>query len=380
MTDLLAALGQAGVSIWLDDLSRERLISGSLADLIANQRVVGVTTNPSIFAKAITDGSTYDSQLRDLAARGVDTAEALRALTTRDVRWACDVLRGVYDITRGVDGRVSIEVDPRLAHDTDATIAEARALWWAIDRPNLLIKIPAARQGLPAITTCLSEGISINITLIFSLTRYEQVIAAFFDGLERARQARFDLSTIASVASFFVSRVDTEIDARLDKLDTPEARNLRGKTAIANARLAHQRYEQMLSSLRWQSLAAAGARPQRPLWASTSAKDPAYSDTRYVVDLVAPGVINTMPEATLRAVADHGDVPGDSIHDHYQDSAEVLARDEALGMNLKEALQKLEDDGLTNFDCAWNHLAKRLTSTLRERPDKVPDTPNYLSA
>jgi transaldolase len=279
-----------------------------------------------------------------------------------------------------VDGRVSIEVDPRLAHDTDATIAEARALWWAIDRPNLLIKIPAARQGLPAITTCLSEGISINITLIFSLTRYEQVIAAFFDGLERARQARFDLSTIASVASFFVSRVDTEIDARLDKLDTPEARNLRGKTAIANARLAHQRYEQMLSSLRWQSLAAAGARPQRPLWASTSAKDPAYSDTRYVVDLVAPGVINTMPEATLRAVADHGDVPGDSIHDHYQDSAEVLARDEALGMNLKEALQKLEDDGLTNFDCAWNHLAKRLTSTLRERPDKVPDTPNYLSA
>jgi len=380
MTDPLAALGQAGVSIWLDDLSRERLISGSLADLIANQRVVGVTTNPSIFAKAITDGSTYDSQLRDLAARGVDTAEALRALTTRDVRWACDVLRGVYDITRGVDGRVSIEVDPRLAHDTDATIAEARALWWAIDRPNLLIKIPAARQGLPAITTCLSEGISINITLIFSLTRYEQVIAAFFDGLERARQARFDLSTIASVASFFVSRVDTEIDARLDKLDTPEARNLRGKTAIANARLAHQRYEQMLSSLRWQSLAAAGARPQRPLWASTSAKDPAYSDTRYVVDLVAPGVINTMPEATLRAVADHGDVPGDSIHDHYQDSAEVLARDEALGMNLKEALQKLEDDGLTNFDCAWNHLAKRLTSTLRERPDKVPDTPNYLSA
>ena len=380
MTDPLAALGQAGVSIWLDDLSRERLISGSLADLIANQRVVGVTTNPSIFAKAITDGSTYDSQLRDLAARGVDTAEALRALTTRDVRWACDVLRGVYDITRGVDGRVSIEVDPRLAHDTDATIAEARALWWAIDRPNLLIKIPAARQGLPAITTCLSEGISINITLIFSLTRYEQVIAAFFDGLERARQARFDLSTIASVASFFVSRVDTEIDARLDKLDTPEARNLRGKTAIANARLAHQRYEQMLSSLRWQSLAAAGARPQRPLWASTSAKDPAYSDTRYVVDLVAPGVINTMPEATLRAVADHGDVPGDSIHDHYQESAEVLARDEALGMNLKEALQKLEDDGLTNFDCAWNHLAKRLTSTLRERPDKVPDTPNYLSA
>jgi transaldolase len=369
MTDQLAALGQAGVSIWLDDLSRERLSTGSLSDLIANQHVAGVTTNPSIFAKAIGKGETYDGQLRDLAARGVDPAEALRALTTFDVRWACDVLRGVYDRTGGQDGRVSIEVDPRLAHDTDATVAEARALWWAVDRPNLFIKIPAARQGLPAITTCLSEGISINITLIFSLTRYAEVIEAFLDGMEGAQRAGHDLSTIASVASFFVSRVDTEIDARLDKIGTPEAAELRGKIAIANARLAYQQYEQALSGSRWQALATAGARPQRPLWASTSTKDPAYPDTRYVVDLVAPGVVNTMPEATLRAVANHGDVPADSIRGNYESAAQVLTGLEALGIDLEEALQQLEDDGLTNFDGAWNHLAEQLTSTLRARPD-----------
>jgi transaldolase len=369
MTDQLAALGKAGVSIWLDDLSRERLLSASLADLIANQRVVGVTTNPSIFAKAISSGDAYDSQLRDLAARGVGTAEALRALTTLDVRWACDVLRDVYDATDGVDGRVSIEVDPRLAHDTDATVAEARALWWAVDRPNLFIKIPAARQGLPSITACLSEGISINITLIFSLTRYDEVIDAFLDGMESAQWAGLDLRTIASVASFFVSRVDSEIDTRLDKLDTPEAAELRGRTAIANARLAYQRYEQMLSCSRWRALAAAGARPQRPLWTSTSTKDPAYADTRYVVELVAPGIVNTMPEATLRAVADHGDVPADSVRDHYEDSTRVVARLEALGIDVEEALQQLEDDGLTNFDRAWTNLAEQLTGTLRARPE-----------
>jgi transaldolase len=368
MTDPLAALGQAGVSIWLDDLSRDRLTSGSLADLIANRRVVGVTTNPSIFAKAISSGEAYDDQLHDLAARGVDTAEALRALTTFDVRWACDRLRDIYDTTGGQDGRVSIEVDPRLAHDTDATVAEARALWWAVDRPNLFIKIPAARQGLPAIATCLSEGISINITLIFSLTRYDEVIEAFLDGMERAHLAGLELGSIASVASFFVSRVDTEIDARLDKHGTAEAGELRGKAAIANARLAYQRYEQMLSDPRWQALAVAGARPQRPLWASTSTKDPTYLDTRYVVELIAPGVINTMPEATLLAVADHGDVPADSIRDRYDDSAKVIERLEALGIDFEHALQKLEDDGLTNFDGAWTQLAEQLTSTLHARP------------
>ena len=240
------------------------------------------------------------------------------------MRWACDVLRPAYDATDGVDGRVSIEVDPRLAHDTEATIAEARALWWAVDRPNLFIKIPAARQGLPAITACLAEGISINITLIFSLRRYDQVTGAFLDGMERARQAGRDLPSIGSVASFFVSRVDTEIDSRLDKIGTGEAAALRGRAAIANARLAYQHYERVFSSPRWAALAAAGARPQRPLWASTSVKDPAYPDTRYVTGLVAPGVVNTMPEATLRAVAGHGQVPADSIRGHYDEARQVL--------------------------------------------------------
>ena len=324
MNDALAALSKAGVSIWLDDLSRERLVSGSLADLAARDHVVGVTTNPSIFAKAITGSDAYDAQLRDLAARGVDVRTALRALTTFDVRWACDVLRPVYDgtvgWTAGID-RGGPAARPRHA----ATIAEARALWWLVDRPNLFVKIPAARQGIPAISACLAEGISINVTLIFSMQRYDAVMDAFLDGMERARQAGLDLSPIASVASFFVSRVDTEIDSRLDKIGTSEAAALRGRAAIANARLAYQHYEKVFAGPRWAALRDAGARPQRPLWASTSVKDPAYPDTRYVTDLVAPGVVNTMPEATLRLVADHGQVPADSVHGHYDESQQVLA-------------------------------------------------------
>ena len=373
MTDPLTALTDAGVSIWLDDLSRDRLTTGSLAELVANQHVTGVTTNPSIFAKAISSGDAYDLQLGDLAARGVQTGEALRALTTFDVRWACDVLRGVYDATGGVDGRVSIEVDPRLAHDTHATIAEARALWWAVDRPNLFIKIPAARQGIPAIAACLGEGISINITLIFSLTRYDEVISAFLDGMEQAHRAGLDLGAIGSVASFFVSRVDTEIDARLDKISTTEAAQLRGQAAIANARLAYQHYERMLAGPRWQALASAGARPQRPLWASTSTKDPAYPDTRYVVDLVAPNVVNTMPAATLHAVADHGQVPADSVRAHYAESQQVLDRLDALGISYREVVQTLEDDAVAKFDSAWEHLGQRLTNTLRAQPGNAPD-------
>ena len=368
MTDALEALSKAGVSIWLDDLSRERLVSGSLAGLADRDHVVGVTTNPTIFAKAITGSDAYHAQVRDLSARGVDAGEALRALTTFDVRWACDVLRPIYDITEGVDGRVSIEVDPRLAHDTDATIAEARALWWAVDRPNLFIKIPAARQGLPAITACLAEGISINITLIFSLRRYEQVTGAFLDGMERARQAGRDLPSIGSVASFFVSRVDTEVDSRLDKIGTGEAAALRGRAAIANARLAYQHYERVFSSPRWAALAAAGARPQRPLWASTSVKDPAYPDTRYVTDLVAPGVVNTMPEATLRAVAGHGQVPADSIHGHYDEAQQVLGQLQELGLGYDDIMQGLETDGVAKFDAAWEQLGQQLAATLRAQP------------
>jgi len=365
MSDPLTALTRAGVSIWLDDLSRDRLTRGSLADLVTRNHVAGVTTNPTIFARAITGGRAYDAQVVDLAARGVGVGEALRALTTFDVRWACDVLHPVYDATDGVDGRVSIEVDPRLARDADATIAEARALWWAVDRPNLFIKIPAARQALPAIATCLAEGISINITLIFSLSRYDAVMDAFLDGMERAHQAGHDLSTIGSVASFFVSRVDTEVDARLDKIGTAAAAELRGRAAIANARIAYQHYERVFSSRRWASLSAAGARPQRPLWASTSTKDPAYPDTRYVVDLVAPGVVNTMPEATLRAVADHGNVPADSVRTRYDDAEGVLDGLRRLGVDYDDVVQTLEDEGVATFDASWDMLGDQLAARLR---------------
>lgn len=368
MADPLAALTEAGVSIWLDDLSRERLSSGTLAELVAKHHVAGVTTNPTIFAKAITGGHAYDAQVDDLAVRGVDMGEALRELTTFDVRWACDVLRPVYDATDGVDGRVSIEVDPRLAYDTAATVAEARALWWAIDRPNLFIKIPAARQGLPAIATCLAEGISINITLMFSLARYDAVMEAFLDGMERARAAGHDLSTIGSVASFFVSRVDTEVDARLDRIGTPDAAKLRGRAAIANARVAYQHYEQVFASRRWVSLRSSGARPQRPLWASTSTKDPAYPDTRYVVDLVAPGVVNTMPEATMRAVADHGEIRGDSVRGEYDDAHQVLDGLAELGIDYDDVVQKLEDEGLTAFDDSWRRLGDQLATRMADRP------------
>ena len=363
MTDSIARLRTAGVSVWLDDLSRERLTTGSLAAL-RDRGVSGVTTNPTIFARAISDSDAYDAQIRDLKLRRAPVDQALRELTAADVRQACDVLRPVFEATGGVDGRVSIEVDPRIAHDTERTVAEARALWWLVDRPNLFVKIPAARQGLPAISACLVEGISINVTLIFSLARYGEVIEAFLAGLEQARAARRDLSGIASVASFFVSRVDTEVDKRLDKVGTLHAAALRGKAAIANARLAYQRYEEMLATDRWRALEQTGARPQRPLWASTSVKDPAYEDTRYVTGLVAPGVVNTMPEATLNAVTGHGNIPDDSIHGTYSQSQAVLDDLAALGIDYGDVVQTLEDQGVATFDASWDHLGQRLAAAL----------------
>lgn len=374
MTDALAALSQAGVSIWLDDLSRERLDTGGLAGMVRDQHVVGVTTNPTIFAKAIAGGEAYDAQIRDLAARGVGVAEALRGLTAFDVRWACDLLRPVFDATDGEDGRVSIEVDPRLAHDTAATVAEARALWWLVDRPNLYIKIPAAPQALPAIAACLAEGISINVTLIFSLSRYDEVMNAFLDGLERAQRSHHDLGRIGSVASFFVSRVDTEIDQRLDKIGTPEAAAIRGSAAIANARIAYEHYEKVFGSTRWHTLHGAGAKPQRPLWASTSTKDPALPDTRYVVDLVAPGVVNTMPESTLCAVADHGDVPQDSIRGHYAEAHQVLDRLKAVGINYGDVVQTLEDQAVETFNASWERLGEELGECLRAPTRPTPSS------
>ena len=360
MADTLAELTSAGVAIWLDDLSRDRLADGSLVRLIRDDHVVGVTTNPTIFQKAITRSDRYDQQIHDLAVRGVDVETALRRLTTRDVAWACDLLRPTYDAGAGVDGRVSIEVDPRLAHDTDATLAEARRLWWLVDRPNLFIKIPATTSGLPVITACLAEGISVNVTLIFSQRRYTEVMGAFIDGVEAARAAGRNLRRLASVASLFVSRVDAEIDQRLDAIGSVEAKVARGAAAIANARLAFQRYEQVFTSARWQALAQAGARPQRPLWASTGVKDPAYDDTRYVLELVTRGVINTMPEATLRAVAEHGVLLGDTIRSGYDAAAEVMDTLADLGIDYDDVMRTLEHDGLSTFQASWAELTETL--------------------
>ena len=362
--DVLAQLSAAGVSVWLDDISRERLTTGNLAGLIRDRHVVGVTSNPTIFAHALASGSAYDGQLADLEVREVGLEEAARSITTYDIRWACDVLRPVYGATSGVDGRVSIEVDPRIARDTAKTIAEARALWWLVDRPNLFIKIPATEQGLPAITQCLSEGISVNVTLIFALVRYGQVMDAFLAGMEQARQAGHDLSTIASVASFFVSRVDTEVDRRLDKLGTPEAEALRGKAAIANARLAYELYEERFATPRWEALRQAGARPQRPLWASTSTKDPAYPDTMYVVELVAPGTVNTMPESTLDAMADHGKLEGERGSSGYDQARQVFADLEALGISYQDVVTVLEDEGVAKFAASWQEMLETISTEL----------------
>jgi transaldolase len=362
--DVLAQLSAAGVSVWLDDISRERLTTGNLAGLIRDRHVVGVTSNPTIFAHALASGSAYDSQLADLEVREVGLEEAARAITTYDIRWACDVLRPVYDATSGIDGRVSIEVDPRIARDTAKTIAEARALWWLVDRPNLFIKIPATEQGLPAITQCLSEGISVNITLIFALERYGQVIDAFFAGMEQARQAGHDLATIASVASFFVSRVDTEVDRRLDKIGTPEAEALRGKAAIANARLAYELYEERFATPRWEALRQAGARPQRPLWASTSTKDPAYPDTMYVIELVAPDTVNTMPESTLDAMADHGKLEGNRGSSGYDRARQVFADLEAFGISYEDVVTVLEDEGVAKFAASWQEMLETISTEL----------------
>jgi transaldolase len=364
MADLLEELTASGVAIWLDDLSRARLVTGDLAGLVRDCHVVGVTSNPTIFQKAISGSDHYDRQIRDLAVRGVAPEEALRMITTFDVRWACDVLRPVYNTTGGTDGFVSIEVDPRLAHDTEQTVAEARQLWWLVDRPNLFVKIPGTVAGLPAITRCLAEGININVTLIFSRQRYGMVMDAFLDGVEQARAAGRDLTRLASVASFFVSRVDTEIDHRLDAIGTPEAKALRGLAAIANARLAFRAYENVFTSSRWHALAEVGARPQRPLWASTGVKDPAYPDTRYVDELVTSGVVNTMPEATLRAVADHGDLHGDTVRAGYADAAAVMTALTDVGIDDADVMRTLEHDGLTTFQASWAALTETLDQTL----------------
>jgi len=352
----LAALSAAGVSVWLDDLSRDRIRSGNLQELIDTKSVVGVTTNPSIFQAALSKGTAYDAQVAELAARGADVDATIRTVTTDDVREACDVLRPQWETSDGVDGRVSIEVDPRLAHDTDRTIAQAIELWKIVDRPNLLIKIPATKAGLPAISAVLAEGISVNVTLIFSCERYVEVMDAYLDGLERAQKAGHDLSKIHSVASFFVSRVDSEIDKRLQAIGTPKAMSLVGEAAIANARLAYAEYEKAFTSPRYEKLSFAGCRVQRPLWASTGVKNPDYPDTMYVTELVAANTVNTMPEATMDAVADHGAIRGDTISNHVVESQGVFLNLEELGIDLQEVFDLLEREGVDKFEKSWHEL------------------------
>ncbi len=367
MSDRLKALADAGVSIWLDDLSRERIETGNLAALVAEKSVVGVTTNPTIFAGAIANGERYDDQVRTLVAEGATADAVIFALTTDDVRNACDVLAPVAAATAD-DGRVSIEVEPTLANDTSATVASAKALWAAVDRPNALIKIPATVEGLPAITEVIAAGISVNVTLIFSTERYQAVMDAYVAGLEQAQAAGIDLSTIRSVASFFVSRVDSEIDARLDKIGTDEALALRGKAAVANARLAYAAYEGVLASDRWQALAAAGANAQRPLWASTGVKNPNYSDTLYVTDLVVANTVNTMPEKTLLAFADHGELVsdngGDAVTGKAADAQSVFDQLVAVGIDLDDVFTVLETEGVDKFKVSWTELIETVEAQM----------------
>jgi transaldolase len=364
MTDRLAELSAAGVAVWLDDLSRERLVSGSLDALRRDHHVVGVTTNPTIFAKALSEADDYADQVRELAAAGADAEAAVTAMTTDDVRNACDVMRPAYDATNGLDGRVSIEVDPRLAHDTAKTVAQAKELWASVNRPNLFIKIPGTDAGIPAITETLAEGISVNVTLIFGLDRYDEVMGAFLAGMELARANGHDISSMQSVASFFVSRVDTEVDKRLEKIDTDEARALLGKAAIANAQLAYARYEKVFSSDGWTDLKRAGAHPQRPLWASTSTKNPDYRDVMYVEDLIAPGVVNTMPEATLHAYADHGETRPNVAQASYATAQGVLDALAGLGIDYNDVIATLEREGVEKFEASWVELAATVTQQL----------------
>jgi transaldolase len=366
--DKLAALSSAGVAVWLDDISRERLAEGgsqtNLDKLRRENHVVGVTSNPTIFQNAISTSDDYGTQLSELASRKVSVDEAMRMITTYDIRWACDVMRPANDATSGLDGRVSIEVDPRLADNTNATIAEAKQLWWLVDRPNLFVKIPGTKAGLPAITASLAEGLCINVTLIFSLQRYQEVMDAWMSGLEQAHANGHDLSRLQSVASFFVSRVDTEVDKRLEQIDTPTALALRGKAAVANARLAYDAHKKVVAGERWAALKAKGAQPQRPLWASTGTKNKEYSDTLYVDELIAPGTVNTMPEKTMWAVADHATIKPDTITPNIAAARETMAALKSVGVDYDDVVDVLEREGVAKFTASWQELLTGVKSAL----------------
>ena len=350
-------VASAGTSIWLDDLSRAKITGTdpqSLPSRIANSGVVGVTTNPSIFSGAISGAAEYSADIAAMKAAAVD--DVVKKLTTDDVRQACDLFGPVFSSSKGFDGRVSIEVDPRLARDTAGTIAAGQELWSIVDRPNVMIKVPATIEGLPAITALIAAGISVNVTLIFSVKRYGQVIDAFMKGLEQCENP----SQVHSVASFFVSRIDSTVDALLKKNGSPEALALLGKAAIANAHLAYQLFEEKFSSERWSGLSNKGANKQRPLWASTGVKDPAYPDTQYVVELIAPETVNTMPQSTLDALIDHGIVRGNTISGHYPAAVEIFKSLSSLGISLDEITTELEIDGVKKFSQAWDELLENV--------------------
>lgn len=360
----LAALSAAGVSIWLDDLSRQRIVSGGLQQLIDERHVVGVTTNPTIFANALATGTSYDAQVAQLAKSGASVTDAVFEITTDDVRDACDIFLPVFELSDGLDGRVSIEVEPGLARDTAGTIAQGLSLWKTVDRPNVMIKVPATTEGLEAIAELTGQGVSVNVTLIFSLERHREVINAYLTGLERAKAAGIDLSTIRSVASFFVSRVDTEVDSRLDAIGTSEALALKGKSGIANAQLAYQVFEQAFSSERARGLLDAGAHVQRPLWASTGVKDPALKDTLYVEELVAADTVNTMPEKTMEAAFDHGDIRGDTVTNAYATANATLDSLHELGVSYDEVTALLEREGIEKFNASWEDLLGTVSKAL----------------
>lgn len=364
MTNPLSTISEAGVAVWLDDLSRSRITSGGLRELISSRSVVGVTTNPTIFAGALKHGEDYAEQVKELAAAGTSATDAVFAITTDDVRDACDIFSEVTAATNGQDGRVSIEVEPGLAHDREATVAQAKQLWSRVDRPNAMIKIPATLEGLGAIEDVIAEGISVNVTLIFGLDRYEQVIEAYLSGLERAALAGHSLSAIRSVASFFVSRFDVEVDARLDEIGTPAARALKGKTAVANAQLAYKTFLDAATTPRWQALAAQGANLQRPLWASTGVKDPTLPDTEYVDQLVAAETVNTMPEKTLEAVFDHGQATGDTITPNLDTARKVIDEMATFGIDYHSVTEKLETEGVEKFIVSWHELIETVQTAL----------------
>jgi transaldolase len=355
----LQRLHDAGVSIWLDTLSRELLESGEFSTLIAELAVTGATSNPTIFAKAITGSDDYDDQVHAAVASGVrEPQELFFMLALDDVRRAADLLRPTYDQTDGRDGFVSFECTPDLADDTQATIAQALELWDRLARPNVMIKVPATEAGVPAIEELTARGININVTLLFSLERYEQVIDAYLAGLERRATAGQPVETIASVASFFVSRVDTKVDPLL-----PAGSDLRGRAAVANAQRAYARYRERFADERWLALRDAGAQTQRPLWASTGTKDPSYSDVLYVESLIGPDVINTMPDATLRAFADHGNATP-SLDAQAPAATEILRRLEDTGIDLGAITAELEREGVRSFCDSYHQLLDCVESKL----------------